>query len=306
MKSKETDMTDTALILGATGRIGRHADQAFSAAGWNVRRFRRGQDLTRAARGADVIVNAWNPPYSRWQAEVPGLTNMVIAAARASGATVIIPGNVYVFGPDMPALIGPEAPHRADTPLGLVRRQMEAAYRKAGIRTIVLRAGDFLDDQPSGNWFDKVIAKRAAKGRLSYPGATDIAHAWAWLPDLTRAMVGLADIRETLPEFSDLAFPGHTLTGAELATSCGQALGRPVIARRMSWLPVHLARPVWSEARHLLEMRYLWDVPHKLDGRALDRLLPNRAQTPLASVLARALQLEIDPDQPVARGTIAV
>jgi nucleoside-diphosphate-sugar epimerase len=299
-------MPNTALILGATGRIGRHADRAFSDAGWTVRRFRRGKDLTQAARGADVIVNGWNPPYCKWQAEVPALTARVIAAAQSSGATVIIPGNIYVFGPGMPALIGPDTPHRAAHPLGSVRREMEAAYRQAGIRSIVLRAGDFLDDQPSGNWFDKVIAASAAKGRLSYPGATDVAHAWAWLPDLARAMVGLAEIRDTLPGFTDLAFAGLTLTGAELAQACAQVLGRPVAAKRMSWLPVHLARPVWSEARHLLEMRYLWDVPHQLDGTALDRLLPERAQTPLASVLARALQLDIHPDQPVPRRAIAV
>jgi nucleoside-diphosphate-sugar epimerase len=299
-------MPNTALILGATGRIGRHADRAFSDAGWTVRRFRRGQDLTQAARGADVIVNGWNPPYSQWQAQVPGLTAQVIAAAQSSGATVILPGNIYVYGPDMPALIGPETSHRAEHPLGLVRREMEADYRKAGVRTIVLRAGDFLDDQPSGNWFDKVIAKRATKGRLSYPGRTDVAHAWAWLPDLARAMVELAEIRDTLPGFTDLAFPGLTLTGAELAQGCAQILERPVAVNRMSWLPLHLARPFWSEAKFLLEMRYLWDAPHQLDGAALDRLLPERAQTPLASVLARALQFDVDPDQPVPRRAIAV
>ena len=299
-------MTNTVLILGPTGRIGRHADQAFTAAGWSVRRFRRDQDLTHAARGADVIVNGWNPPYSQWQAQVPGLTDRVIAAARTSGATVIIPGNVYVFGPDMPALIGHDTPHRARHPLGLVRRRMEEAYREADIRTIVLRAGDFLDDHLSGNWFDTIIAKPAAKGRLSYPGATDIAHAWGWLPDLARAMVALAENRDTLPRFSDLGFAGHTLTGAELAAACGRVLGRPVAAKRMSWLPLHLARPFWSEARHILEIRYLWDVPHHLDGRALNRILPDLVQTPLASVLAHALQHDISPDQTRARSPVAV
>jgi len=300
-------MTQTVLILGATGRLGRHAKHAFESAGWQVRCFSRGtDDLTRAAQGADVIVNGWNPPYSQWQATVTGLTRQVIAAAQDSGATVIIPGNVYVFGRDMPPVIGPDVPHRAAHPLGRIRCEMEDAYRAAGVPTILLRAGDFLDDRASGNWFDLVIAKPIRKGRISYPGATDIPHAWAWLPDVAAAMVGLAEKRAKLPRFADLAFPGYTLTGEELAAACGKAVGHEVAAKRMTWLPMYLARPFWKEARYLLEMRYLWNTPHRLDGSALDALLPDRPQTPTVSALARALQHQIDPDQPVTRRTVAV
>ena len=300
-------MTQTALILGASGRFGRHARAAFERAGWHVRVFdRQTDDLIEAARGADVIVNGWNPPYSQWQATVPGLTRQVIGAARASGATVILPGNVYVYGPDMPPVIGPGVAQRAAHPLGRIRREMEAAYRDSGVPTIILRAGDFLDDRASGNWFDRVIAKPVAKGHITYPGPLDRPHAWAWLPDLAAAMVGLAERRADLPRFADYAFPGYTLTGDQLAADCGEASGRPVVARRMNWLPIHLARPFWKEAKHLLEMHYLWDVPHRLDGTALDDVMPERAKTPVTSALARALQHQIDPDQPVARGAVTV
>jgi NAD(P)-dependent dehydrogenase (short-subunit alcohol dehydrogenase family) len=50
-------MKKTALILGASGKIGRHARAAFGTAGWNVRCFdRKRDDLMQSARGADVIV----------------------------------------------------------------------------------------------------------------------------------------------------------------------------------------------------------------------------------------------------------
>ena len=55
-------MPQTVLILGASGRFGRNAAQAFADAGWQVHRFdRRSDDLMQAVRGVDVIVNAWNP-----------------------------------------------------------------------------------------------------------------------------------------------------------------------------------------------------------------------------------------------------
>ncbi|MFO7920164.1 MAG: epimerase [Nioella sp.] len=300
-------MTQTALILGASGRFGRHARAAFERAGWHLRLFdRQRDDPVQAARGADVIVNGWNPPYSQWQATVPGLTRQVIAAAQSSGATVIQPGNVYVYGPEMPPVIGPGVAQRAAHPLGRIRRQMEAAYREAGVRTIILRAGDFLDDRASGNWFDRVIAKPLAKGRIAYPGALDQPHAWAWLPDLAAAMVGLAEQREGLPRFAEYGFPGYTLTGDQLAAACGEVAGTRVVAKPMGWLPIHLARPFWTEAKPLLEMRYLWNTPHRLDGATLDAVLPDRPQTPLASALFRALQHQIDPDQPVTRRAVSV
>lgn len=98
-------MTQTALILGPTGRFGRNMALAFENAGWAVKRFDRKTDtLNSAAMGADVIVHGWNPTYDRWAKDVPVLTKKVIAAAKVSGATVLIPGNVYVYGADAPAV----------------------------------------------------------------------------------------------------------------------------------------------------------------------------------------------------------
>lgn len=135
-------MKKDVLILGGSGRFGRQAAEAFWNAGWHVRLFdRKSDDLTEAARGAHTIVNAWNPAYPEWPAQLPGLTRAVIAAARTSGARVVLPGNVYVFGPDCPAPWGADSPRRANNPLGRLRIEMEQAYRDAGVPTLILRAG---------------------------------------------------------------------------------------------------------------------------------------------------------------------
>lgn len=283
-------MTGTALILGASGRFGHLAKAAFETAGWTVRSFDRSRDdLPTAARGADVIVNAWNPPYSRWQAEVPGLTRQVIAAAKDSGAAVLIPGNVYVFGPTMPPLLSAGTPHRAEHPLGRIRRELEGAYRDAGVRTLILRAGDFLDTRPSGGWFDKVITTKLAQGRLVSPGPSDLPHAWAYLPDMTATMATLAGRLDDLPRFADIPYGGLTLSLDQVAAHAATALGRPVTVKRMNWLPIQVARPFWAEAKYLLEMRYLWTTSHALDSAPLDALLPDRPKTDAATAVARAI-----------------
>jgi nucleoside-diphosphate-sugar epimerase len=152
---QERTMQQTVLVLGATGRFGRNAAKAFQDAGWHVRRFDRSRDrLEEAVRGVDVIVNGFNPVYPDWARDLPRLTREVIGAARMSGASVIVPGNVYVFGESTPPPWSAESPHRAQNSLGRLRREMEETYAASGVRTILIRAGDFIDTEASGNWFD--------------------------------------------------------------------------------------------------------------------------------------------------------
>ncbi|WP_226561563.1 Rossmann-fold NAD(P)-binding domain-containing protein [Salipiger thiooxidans] len=281
-------MTGKVLILGGHGRFGGHVAQAFWNAGWKVALYRRGTSLRAAAEGADVIVNGWHVPYPRWEAEMPALTDRIIDAARSSGATILQPGNVYVFGEGAPELLGTDTPHRARNRLGRVRIEMEERLRDSGLPVILLRAGDFLDDQPSGNWFDKVMVRDLRKGTLTWLGNPEIPHAWAWLPDLTEAARMLADRRAELPRFADLPFPGFTLSGQEMAAHLGHIVGRDIAIRPLRWWMLQLARPVWGTAGGLLEMRYLWDMPHRLDPAPLATLLPEFRPTPVNEALRRA------------------
>ena len=301
-------MTKTVLILGSGGRFGRNAAQAFEAAGWAVRRFDRSRDdLARSARDADVIVNGWNPLYPDWAEQVPEQTRQVIHVARETGATVMIPGNVYVFGQQTPAPWSERSSHRAQNTLGRVRIEMEAAYAGSGVQTVILRAGDFIDTAASGNWFDMIMTKHLKKGVFTYPGNPDIPHAWAYLPDVARAAVQLAEIRDRLPVFSDIPFAGYTLTGREIAAKLSGVVGANIRLKRFSYLPVYAAVPFWRVARHLLEMRYLWTTPHWLDGSTFETLLPDFRRTPPEQALASAIPAElvtpqIHPRQPVAAG----
>lgn len=292
-------MAQKVLILGAHGRFGRHAAQAFETAGWEVTHFdRRTGNLAQAVKHKDVVVNAWNPPdYSTWHRDLLPLHRRVIDALRGQSTTVVVPGNVYVYGAQ-PGTWSPHTPHRPTGPLGRMRAEMEAAYRGSGLRTILLRGGDFLDTAPSGNWFDKVMVTSLAKGKLTYPGRLDARHAWAFLPDMTRALVMLAEQRETLPVYADIPFAGYTLTAQQMA----EALGPQVTARKMHWWPLQLLAPVQPWMRGLLEMRYLWDAPHALDPEPLAALLPDFRTTPVRDALRQAtahLALGVAAGQPV-------
>ncbi|MBL1436104.1 MAG: epimerase [Rhodobacteraceae bacterium] len=278
------------LILGASGSFGSNCAEAFTAAGWQVRAFKRGQeDMVAAAKGMDVIVNGLNPPdYKNWVVELPKIAQQVAAAAKASGAAVIQPANVYNYGAT-PGVWDADTPHAATTKKGKVRIEMEQILRESGVQVILLRGGDFLDTKESGNFFDFLTSK-LGKGKFIYPGRTDINHAWAYLPDMARAAVGLAEMRGQLAPFEDVPFAGLTLTGEELRAALSQLTGRDVVLKPFPWLMMKLLSPFWTLAREIQEMRYLWDTPHSLNGARLQALLPDFKGSDLRDVLKTVTQ----------------
>ncbi len=283
-------MQKTVLVLGATGRFGRHAAEAFWNAGWTVRLFDRAHDdLMTQAQGADIIVAAWNPPYHLWEQELPGLHTRIQAAARSSGAAVLLPGNVYVYGPDTAKPWSETTRQAPPTALGRIRKQVEQSYRDSGVQTILLRSGDFLDTERDGGWLDKVLMSRVSRGQLLYPGDADTLHAWAFLPDLARAAEHLARRKINLGQFEEIIFPGCAITGHQFAQHISQALHHDIKVHRMNWLPLRLAAPFWPLVRGLLEMRYLWDLPHSLQSERLAELCPDYRETPLDEALTQVV-----------------
>jgi len=304
------------LILGANGRFGAAAVSAFAAAGWRVlAQARRAPSslpagarhvataiedtaaLATEAAGARAVVYAVNPPYTQWARQALPLARAGMDVAQRLGATFMLPGNVYNFGTSMPPLLREDTPQRADTRKGRIRRDLEAelaARAQRGLRSVVLRAGDFFGGG-SGSWLDLVIVRSLRAGKLVYPGPLERAHAWAYLPDLARAFVRLA-ARDGCAAATRLHFAGHTLTGAELLAGLERAAGRIGIVPPRGWrhgaMPWPIIRagglvvPMWRE---LAEMAYLWRVPHALDGTALCAAIGEPTRTPLDAALSATL-----------------
>lgn len=279
-------MTKTALILGATGNAGRHAAQAFETAGWIVRRYdRKSNSLTQAAMGVDVIVNAWNPPnYHNWAGILPEITQQVIAAAKISGARVVLPGNVYNFG-TQPAPWSDRTPHTPCSKKGKIRVDIERMYREADIPILILRAGDFVASDGPANVIGKVILKEVHKGKITTLGPMDCPHAFAYLPDWARAVVELTE-GNSLPKYADICFPGHSFSIADLKSELERDMG-PMRVANFPWWMMKMTAPFWELAKEFSEMRYLYSHPHHLNGSAFFDHLPGFEMTDFTTV-ARA------------------
>lgn len=309
-------MRKTVLIVGANGRFGRAMACAFHQKGWTLKLFARAkpthslfpydfiqgdalkrQSLVDAAKDCAIIVNALSPPYSQWSTIVPQFTKNIIAAAKTSGATILIPGNIYNFGEKMPEHLTENTPQTSTGKLGKIREEMEEDYAQAidhGVQTIILRAGDFIEQKITGNWFDSQVISKISKGRITYPGPMNCKHSWAYLPDMARAFVEVAEQKDKLNNFETIGFPGYSLTGAELTSSLEKVVKQRLKVSGVPWPVVKILSVFKPDVRGVVEMSYLWRQPHRIDGKKLSDILPSFIETPILSALRDSVSGRID------------
>jgi len=300
-------------ILGANGRLGRVVAKAFIDAGYDVRAITRSgkvptelkgatavagdgldrEALIRATQGVDIIFNGLNPIYTEWVKCLPMAEN-VMAACRANGALHLAPGNVYNFGSPMPAVIEEDTPFHPTSEKGRIRVAMEELFRReadAGrVRTILLRAGDFFGGTGTGSWFDLIVAAKMNKGVYTAPGPVDLVHEWAYLPDLAKAFVGLAQNLDKLGFYEALNFPGHPVTDLEIKAAAEKALGRSLKMTSMPWWVLRAGSPFVAMWREIVSMSYLRFEPHQLASTRLDGIIGTIPHTPLDQAVAEALE----------------
>jgi nucleoside-diphosphate-sugar epimerase len=307
-------MTSRILVLGAAGRLGFVAAEAFRDAGWMVtsvvrpgagRRAPMGteiievdaldhQSLAKEAPGADVVLHALNPAINAWGKQALPLAFSAITAAATAGATLLFAGNVYNYGSPMPPVIDETTPMRASSYKGRLRiaieDRMQEAAEERGVRTIILRAGDFFGGGGRGSWLDLVIAKDITRLKLTYPGPLDLVHEWAYVPDLVATMVRLADVRATLKPYDTFGFPGHAVTGRQFTQALAKAVRNRLQVKRMSWWLVHTLGLFMPLPHELSEIAYLWKEPHRINGDKLKAAIGDVPHTPLDVAAARAIQ----------------
>lgn len=303
-----------ALVIGMTGGIGSATARALAARGFRIRALtRRAQpaergiewirgdamnaaDVLAAASAADVIVHGANPPkYRNWRGlALPMLAN-TIEAAKAVGATVVFPGTVYNYGPDAFPVVSEGSPQHPRTRKGAIRVEMEEMLRAAsrdGVRTIVIRAGDFFGPQGQSSWFSMALVKPGKPAsRVVYPGVRAAGHSWAYLPDVADAIARIVMRRGELAAFETFHFEGHWLPrGVVMAETICDVAGLPYSRiRSFPWLAVRALSPFVSMFRETLEMNYLWREPVRLDNRKLVAFLGSEPHTDLRDAVQDTL-----------------
>ncbi|MDN5385083.1 NAD-dependent epimerase/dehydratase family protein [Streptomyces sp. LB8] len=241
--------------------------------------------LTEAARGAVAIYHCAAPPYHRWASDWPPLASSVCAAAEATGAVLVMLGNLYGYGPvDGP--LTEQLPLAATGPKGRVRaavwEQARDLHEQGRIKAVEVRASDFFGPGVTdGGHLAARVMPRLLRGKpVSALGDPDAPHSWTYVPDVARALVEVAG--------EERAWGRAWHVPTEPALSVREMVNRlaaeagtgPVEVRGLPSAVLGVASVFSPLLRELKEVRYQFDRPFVVDSSAYEAEFTVRA-TPL-------------------------
>ncbi|WEB38520.1 NAD-dependent epimerase/dehydratase family protein [Streptomyces yunnanensis] len=238
--------------------------------------------LTEVARGAAAIYGCAAPPYPRWARDWPPLAASLRAAAEATGAVLVMLGNLYGYGP----VTGPmteQLPLAATGPKGRVRadvwEQTRKLHEQGRITAVEVRASDFFGPGVTdGGHLAARVMPRLLRGKpVSALGDPDAPHSWSYLPDVARALV------EVAAEERAWGRAWHVPTAPALSTRemvdrlAARAGVGPVAVRGLSPAVLGIASLFSPLIRELKEVRYQFERPFVVDTRAYEAAFAVRA-----------------------------
>jgi hypothetical protein len=190
-------------------------------------------------------------------------------------------GQHHNFSPDGPMVLRENTPQGATTRKRAIRiameRRLEAA-RAEGLRSLNLRAGDFVGPYLTGNRFSQLVKPGRPVRSITYAGPPEIGHSSAYCPTSARPW---RNSRRATQAFQTLRCFISEDTGSSEAEAIRAVLADPSLPiRSMPWWLVGSASPFVPLMRELWEMRYLWHVLMRLDNSKLLAILGEEPMRP--------------------------
>jgi len=249
-----------------------------------------------AARGAAVVYQTLNPPYSEWTAKFPALQAAVLTAAESSRARLVGMENVYMYGRPDGRPLTEDRVHNAHTKKGLLRSRMSqellAAHRDGRVQVAIGRASDYFGPRggAQSNLGDRVFPAVLAGKPAQVLGDPDQPHTYTYIPDIGEGLAVLGEHPDSPGEVWHLPNDPETRTTRELVDLVYKYAGKsPSRLRRVPPLLLRglsLGNPT---IRELLEMQYQFEEPFVVDSSKIAARLGISA-TPLAAAIGGTLE----------------
>lgn len=241
--------------------------------------------LTEAVRGAAAVFSCAAPPYPRWVGEWPPLAASLCAAAEATGAVLVMLGNLYGYGPvDGPMTEG--LPLAATSAKGRVRaevwEQARNLHEQGRIKAVEVRASDFFGPgvTDGGHLAGRVVPRLLRGKPVSTLGDPNAPHSWSYLPDVARALIEVAGQERAWGRAWHVPTEPALSVRQMVDRLAAQAGTAPVAVRGLPPAVLGVASLVSPLLRELKEIRYQFDRPFVVDSSAYEAEFAVRA-TPL-------------------------
>jgi len=246
-----------------------------------------------AAKGASVIYQCLNAPYTQWPEHFPPLQRGVLAAAERTGALLVSLENLYGYGPTGGRPLTEDLPLAATTVKGRIRAAMTAdllAAADAGrVRIAIGRASDFFGAgvTQGSTLGERVFGNALAGRRADFIGNPDLPHTYSYVPDIAAGLATLGTDARAAGQVWHLPGP-PTVTTRALLDLVADQVGHQVGIRPVPKLAVRALALASPAMRGLAEMSYQFDQPFVLDTSKYQSTF-GAAGTPLADAVAATL-----------------
>jgi nucleoside-diphosphate-sugar epimerase len=244
--------------------------------------------LTRALEGCDALFHLANVAIGKdWVDVTARLLDSAITACKSTGARLVFPANVWIFGRGRPGELVDETREPAPcSELGHARAKKEARLRASGVRFVMVRLPEFYG--PHVQTLTGPPLQRIATGRTGlWFGPPDVDVEFVLMPDAARVLVdvGLADgVDGEVFHYPGAApiTPRAFFTEAKRIAGGGRFVALPAFAVRTA----ALFSPM---ARSFADILHLWEAPILLNGRKLRERFPHVRTTPYAEGIATTI-----------------
>lgn len=286
------------LITGMTGGLGTNVVREAMLRGVGVRALVRNPDgvkaghgvelmqgdaldavrLTQALEGREALFHLVNVPFgAAWVQDTARLLEAAITACRNTGARLVFPGNVWIYGRGIAGDAVPET--RAPSPcsnLGRARLAKEERLRNSGIRYAIVRLPEFYG--PHVQTLTGPPLKKIVQGHTGrWFGRPDLAVEFVFMPDAARVLLDIGLSADVDGETFHLPGVAPTTPSAFFSQAV-QLAGTGAFSAFPTWT-VRAAGLVLPMARTFSDILHLWEDPVLLDGAKLHRRLPDFRST---------------------------
>jgi len=244
-------------------------------------------------RGAAVVYNCANPPYTMWPEIFPVLQHGVIEGAAAAGAKLVVMENVYMYGPTGGKPLTEDMPYLAVDRKGRTRAAMALeilqVHKQGKVRTLSARASDFFGPRVLVSVMGERIFYPALENRpAQFLGNIDMLHTYTFIGDIGKALVLLGEHDEALGQAWHIPSM-DTITTRQFLEMIYRLAGNELKIKTISKFMATLIGTINPPVRELTEVIHLYEQPLIVDYTKFVKTFGNHS-----TVLSEAIRNTLD------------
>jgi nucleoside-diphosphate-sugar epimerase len=275
------------VVIGATGGTGGALVRELVARGERVRAVNRSgwrnapqqvevvqadaldaQQMKAACRGASVVYNCVNPPFTRWAELFPPVMENLIGAAGAHNATLVFADDTWMYGRVHGSATEEQAQHpegyKGELRARLAERLMQA-HARGEVRAVIGRAAELFGPQVESLIGANVFRAALTGKRALWPANLDSPINPLFIDDFARGLIVLGQEQSAAGQIWHVP-ANQAITGREFVQIVFEEAGQKLKLSALKRPVVQALGMLWPIAREGVELLYQFETPYIIDS----------------------------------------